>query len=68
MPTLHVELIEGRTVEQKTALAKALTAACETVLGSNPASVDVLFHDIPAHNWATGGELWSVKLANPKTE
>ena len=28
--------------------------------------VDVLFHDIPAHNWATGGELWSVKLAKPK--
>ena len=67
MPTLHVELITGRTVEQKAALAKELTAACERVLGSNPASVDVLFHDIPAHNWATGGELWSEKLAQAKT-
>jgi 4-oxalocrotonate tautomerase len=68
MPTLHVELISGRTVEQKSALAKELTAACERVLGSSPASVDVLFHDIPAHNWATGGELWSDKLSKTKTQ
>ena len=67
MPTIKVELLEGRTVEQKAALALELTAACERVLGSNPASVDVLFHDIPAHNWATGGELWSVKMVKSKT-
>ena len=61
MPTLKVELLEGRTPEQKAALAQALTTACEQVLGSTPAQVDVLFFDIPAHNWATGGELGSEK-------
>ena len=68
MPTIKVEIIEGRTGAQKAALVKELTDACVRVLGSNAASVDVLFHDIPAHNWATGGELWSEKLAKPKTE
>jgi 4-oxalocrotonate tautomerase len=32
------------------------------VLGGSPDSVDVLITDIPAHNWATGGQLWSEKL------
>lgn len=63
MPTIRVELMEGRTVEQKKALAKELTQACEKVLGSSPGSVDVLFFDIKTHDWATGGELWSEKTA-----
>jgi 4-oxalocrotonate tautomerase len=61
MPTLHVELFEGRTKEQKAALAKELTEACVRVLGSKPDGVDVLFVDIKKDNWATGGQLWSDK-------
>jgi 4-oxalocrotonate tautomerase len=61
MPTLRVELFEGRTPEQKAALAQAFTEACVKVLGSQPDGVDILFYDIPRHNWATGGTLWSEK-------
>jgi len=56
MPTLRVELFEGRTPEQKAALADAFTQACVTILGSSPDGVDILFYDIARHNWATGGE------------
>lgn len=59
MPTLHVELFEGRTTQQKAALAQALTDACVNVLGGSAASVDVIFRDVARHNWATGGRLWS---------
>ncbi len=59
MPTIRVELFEGRTAEQKAALAHELTAACVRVLGGKPDSVDVLFFDIAKGNWATGGRLWS---------
>jgi 4-oxalocrotonate tautomerase len=59
MPTIRVELLEGRTPEQKKKLAQALTEACEKTLGSKPEAVDVLFFDIPRHDWATGGVLWS---------
>jgi 4-oxalocrotonate tautomerase len=66
MPTLRVELFEGRTTEQKRALAKELTDACVRVLGGNGDGVDVLFHDIKRQDWATGGVLWSDKGAPPK--
>jgi len=59
MPTLRVELMEGRTVEQKRALAEALTQAVVETLGSQPESVDILMYDIKRHDWATGGQLWS---------
>jgi len=61
MPTLRVELFEGRTAEQKAALARELTAACVKVLGGSPDGVDVLFYDVARSNWATGGTLWSEK-------
>lgn len=61
MPTIRVELLEGRTPEQKTALVKALTQAVVESLGSKPDSVDVVLFDIPRQNWATGGVQWSKK-------
>ena len=61
MPTIRVELMEGRTPEQKKHLVTALTQACVEALGSNPASVDVLLFNIKRSDWATGGELWSEK-------
>ena len=59
MPTLRVELLEGRTPEQKKELVKALTQAVVDTLGSKPESVDVLLYDIKRADWATGGVLWS---------
>jgi 4-oxalocrotonate tautomerase len=59
MPTLRVELMEGRTAEQKKELVKALTEAVVKTLGSKPEAVDILLYDIKRHDWATGGVLWS---------
>ena len=61
MPTIRVEMLEGRTPEQKTALVKALTQAVVESLGSKAESVDVVLFDIARQNWATGGVLWSEK-------
>lgn len=58
MPTINVQLFEGRTVEQKRAFAKAVTeAACET-LGCSADSVDLIIQDVKRENWATAGKLW----------
>ncbi len=65
MPTIRVELFAGRTVEQKRALAQALTEATVKTLGGSPDGVDVVFRDVERHDWATGGQLWSDK-APPK--
>jgi len=65
MPTIHVRLFAGRTVEQKRALAKALTEATVATLGGKADGVDVVFTDVERHDWATGGELWSDRLTQP---
>jgi 4-oxalocrotonate tautomerase len=61
MPTIRVELFEGRTPQQKAELASELTAACVRVLGGSSDSVDILFYDVARQDWATGGVLWSEK-------
>lgn len=66
MPTLRVELFEGRTSEQKAALAKELTDACVRVLGGSPGGIDIVFYDIKRGDWATGGQLWSDRTPPPK--
>lgn len=63
MPTIRVELMEGRTVDQKRALVSALTQAVVETLGGKAESVDVVLFDIKRHDWATGGELWLDKQA-----
>ena len=59
MPTYHIEMLEGRTVEQKKKLAQEITRVTVEVLGGSPESVDILITDIKRENWATGGKLWS---------
>ena len=61
MPTIRVELFAGRTLEQKRALAQALTEATVRTLGGSADAVDVLFFDIQRQDWATGGVLWSTQ-------
>lgn len=66
MPTIRVELFEGRTEDQKRALARELTDACVRVLGGSPDGIDVVFFDVKRQDWATGGTLWSDR-ARPQT-
>lgn len=66
MPTIHVELFAGRTVEQKRALAAALTEATVRTLGGSPEAVDVIFRDVERHDWASAGVLWSDKASTPQ--
>ena len=58
MPTYHIEMMEGRTVEQKRKLAEEITRVSVEVLGGSPESVDILITDVKRENWATGGVLW----------
>ena len=59
MPTYRVELIEGRTVEQKKKLVEEITRVSVEVLGGTPEMVDILITDVKRENWATGGKLWT---------
>ena len=61
MPLIRVELLEGRTPEQKKALVKALTEAAVQTIGAKPENVDVMLFDISRQDWASGGVLLSEK-------
>lgn len=61
MPTIRVELFEGRTSEQKKEFVKAITEATVKTLGSSAEAVDVLLFEIKKTDWASGGVLWSEK-------
>ena len=59
MPTYHVEMLEGRTIEQKKKLVEAITRVTVEVLGGSPDMVDILITDVKRENWASGGILWT---------
>ena len=59
MPTYRVEMIEGRTVEQKKKLVEEITRVSVEVLGGTPEMVDILITDVKRENWATGGKHWT---------
>lgn len=59
MPTINVQLFEGRTLEQKRLFVKAITEAAAKTLDCDPGSVDVIIQEVRKENWATGGKLWS---------
>ena len=50
MPTINIQLFEGRTVEQKRELAKAITEATCKTLKCDPGAVDIIMHDIKKEN------------------
>lgn len=59
MPTIRVEMFEGRTPEQKQAFVKAITEVTVSTLGGSPESVQVVITEVSKSNWASGGLLWS---------
>lgn len=61
MPTIRVEMFEGRTPEQKKEFVKAVTEVTARTLGTAPEAVDVILFEIKKSDWASGGVLWSEK-------
>ena len=61
MPAVTIVLKEGRTVEQKRELVKAVTEAIVRTVNAKPEAVHIVLHDEPAHNLANGGILLADK-------
>lgn len=59
MPIVRVEMIEGRTEDQKQRLSEIITRAMVEVAGSKSEETYVVFEDVPSRNWAVGGKLVS---------
>jgi 4-oxalocrotonate tautomerase len=59
VPRIKIELIEGRTVDQKRLVAAAITEAVVHSFDVPPEAVTVRFEEVPPHNMAKAGVLKS---------
>ena len=57
MPMVQIEIIEGRTADQKRAMAKEVTDAIVHSLGVKPDAVRIIIRDMKKENFAVGGKL-----------
>jgi len=61
MPIVQINLIEGRTAEQKKTLVEKVTGAvCESV-DVKPEQVRIIISEMRRDHYATGGVLFSEK-------
>ena len=61
MPIIHVNLIKGRTVEQKRKLVAGITDAVVKSLNVEPDTVKIILQDIAKHDYAIAGVLFMDK-------
>ncbi|MFT3989317.1 tautomerase family protein [Aestuariivirga sp.] len=59
MPIIHVELLEGRTVDQKREFADMVTREGARILRCAPGDFNVVFVPVSRDDWATAGKLES---------
>jgi len=57
MPMIRVEMYAGRTLDQKRAIARALTEAMCATADCAPQSVQVILTDVAKTDWASAGVL-----------
>lgn len=56
MPTIRIEMLQGRSQEAKQEIATEITALMGRVLGVDPSHVYVMFEDWAPSNWSVGGK------------
>jgi 4-oxalocrotonate tautomerase len=57
VPVVMVYMWEGRSLEQKRALVRAITDAMVEYAGARPDALHVVLHEHPKENWALAGVL-----------
>ena len=60
MPIVIIEMLEGRTVEQKKKLVEGITSAFVSI-GTSEDVLHIVMKDNPKHNLAHGSKLLSEK-------
>lgn len=57
MPIIEVTIIEGRTIEKKIKMIRAVTDAVVETLEAPRDSVRIILHEVPKWHFAVGGEV-----------
>lgn len=59
MPIIRVELVEGRSVDQKREFAELVTREGARILGCLPDAINIVFAHVAKDDWAVAGKLMS---------
>jgi 4-oxalocrotonate tautomerase len=59
MPIVRVEMLKGRSKEQKARLAEAITKAMVDIAKAKPEATSIVFCDVERSDWAEAGKLMS---------
>ncbi len=57
MPIVQIEILEGRTIEQKRAMVKEVTDAICRSLNAKPEAVRIIIRDMKFEDYASAGVL-----------
>ncbi len=56
MPIVRIEMLQGRSSEDKRRLIREVSEAVSRSLSLEPDRVRVLLYELPPEHWAVGGE------------
>ena len=57
MPIINIQMLEGRTTEQKEQLIKEVTDAVVRTTGARKEAVTIIISDMKKENYGHGGEV-----------
>lgn len=57
MPIVHISVKKGRTLEQKRAMAKAITKALAETMDAKESAVRIIINEMEKDDFAVGGVL-----------
>jgi 4-oxalocrotonate tautomerase len=68
MPIIRLEMLAGRSPEQKSELAEALTRETARIAKCAPNDVQIVFAEVPPSSWAIGGAMVASRIAQPAAQ
>lgn len=66
MPIVNIQMLPGRSAEQKRAMLKEVTDAIVRTIGAPPQNVRVVLTEVAPEHWAVGGVSKAEELAAKK--
>ena len=61
VPIIRIEMLEGRTLDQKKELVEVLSRETARITGCSVDSIYVVIENVKKENWGAGGRLCSEK-------
>lgn len=65
MPIVRIEMLTGRTREQKQELAEVITTEVARIAKCSAESIQIVFTEVKREDWATAGVLADAKATVP---